>query len=68
MNRKMVAWFSLVIFCLVGVIASTIALNDYNLLLSLILTVVFGAGLIICVRCLERATWDYCVTKGKKNG
>ncbi|QZE57482.1 hypothetical protein MPK71_gp273 [Erwinia phage pEa_SNUABM_1] len=68
MNRKMIAWLSLVVFCVVGVVTSTVALNDYNLLLSLILTVVFGAGLIICMRCLERATWDYCVKKGKKNG
>lgn len=68
MNRKMIAWLSLVVFCLVGAATSTIALNTYSLLLSLILTVVFGCGLIICARCLEEASWVYCVEKDENNG
>ncbi|QZE58147.1 hypothetical protein MPK70_gp271 [Erwinia phage pEa_SNUABM_33] len=69
MNRKMIAWFALVIFCVVGVVASTVALNHYSFLLSTLLTIVFGVGLVICVKCLDAATWDYCVKKGKeKNG
>jgi len=68
MNRRMIALLALVIFCLVGAVASAEAANHYNIMLCLGLTLMFLAGFFICIECFRKTSWEQQNKKDKKNG
>lgn len=59
MSKRLIAWLSLVLFCIVGIAAALVAANVYSLTLGIVLLLIFTGGFFVCMENMRNATDTY---------
>ncbi len=67
MNKKIALWLSLLLICLVGLIASMYVANQYNLYGGIFMTVASAMGFIVSMEFSAQALAAYHLDKLKRN-